>query len=90
MDDIVDVTGKNVLQDEVESLDLDDEFKVEVWSVSQAHKWPFQPLFDTSRQELGPLMQITSFGEYPKYAVGEIRTQGKAPMVHQIRGDGNC
>ena len=35
-------------------------------------------------------MQITSFGEYTKYAVGGICTQGKAPTVHQIRGSGNC
>ena len=35
-------------------------------------------------------MQITSFGQYPKYAVGGLCTQGKAPTVHQIRGDGNC
>ena len=41
MDDILDVTAKSVLQDEVESLDLDDEFKVEVWSVSKAQNWPF-------------------------------------------------
>ena len=37
----LDVTGKSVLQDEVESLDSDDEFKVEVWSVSKAQNWPF-------------------------------------------------
>ena len=35
-------------------------------------------------------MQITSFGQYPKYAVGGICTQGKAPRVHQIREDGYC
>ena len=41
MDDILDVTGKSVLQDKVESLDSDDEFKVEVWSVSNAQNCPF-------------------------------------------------
>ena len=90
VDDILDVTGESVLQDELESLDSDDEFTVEVWSVSKAQNWPFRPLSDTSRQEVGPLVQITSFGQYPKYAVGGLCTQGKAPTVHQIRGDGNC
>ena len=84
------LTANSVLQDEVESLDLGDEFKVEVWSVSKAQNCPFRPLSDTSRQEVGPLVQITSFGEYPKYAVGGICTQGKAPKVHKIMGDGNC
>ena len=41
VDDILDVTGENVLQDELESLDSDDEFTVEVWSVSKAQNWPF-------------------------------------------------
>ena len=90
VDGILDVTGESVLQDELESLDSDDEFTVEVWSASKAQNWPFKPLSDTSRQEVGPLVQITSFGQYPKYAVGGICTQGKAPTVHQIRGDGNC
>ena len=35
-------------------------------------------------------MQITRFGQYPKYAVGGLCTQGKAPTVHKIKGDGNC
>ena len=41
VDDILDVTGESVLQDELESLDSDDEFTVEVWSVSKAQNWPF-------------------------------------------------
>ena len=90
VDDILDVTGESVIQDELESLDSDDKFTVQVWSVSKAQNWPFRPLSDTSRQEGGPLVQITSFGQYPKYAVGGICTQGKAPTVNQIRGDGNC
>ena len=90
VDDILDVTGESVIQDELESLDSDDEFTVEVWSVRKAQNWPFQPLSDTSRQEVGPLVQITSFGQYPKYAVGGLCTQGKAPTVHKIKGDGNC
>ena len=90
VDDILDVTGESVIQDELESLDSDDEFTVEVWSVRKAQNWPFRPLSDTSRQEVGPLVQITSFGQYPKYAVGGLCTQGKAPTVHKIKGDGNC
>ena len=56
VDDILDVTGQSVTQDELESLDSDDEFTVEVWSVRKAQNWPFQPLSDTSRQEVGPLV----------------------------------
>ena len=41
VDDILDVTGESVLQDELESLDSDDEFTVEVWSVRKAQNWPF-------------------------------------------------
>ena len=41
VDDILDVNGESVLQDELESLDSDDEFTVEVWSVSKAQNWPF-------------------------------------------------
>ena len=51
VDDILDVTGESVLQDELESLDSDDEFTVEVWSASKAQNWPFKPLSDTSRQD---------------------------------------
>ena len=41
VDDILDVTGESVIQDELESLDSDDEFTVEVWSVRKAQNWPF-------------------------------------------------
>ena len=41
VDDILDVTGESVLQDELESLDSDDKFTVEVRSVSKAQNWPF-------------------------------------------------
>ena len=41
VDDILDVTGESVIQDELESLDSDDKFTVEVWSVRKAQNWPF-------------------------------------------------
>ena len=74
----------------LESLDSDDEFNVEVWRVSKAQNWPFRPLSESSRQEVGPLVQITNFGQYPKYVLDGTCTQGKAPISAKIRGDGNC
>ena len=62
VDNILDVTSETVPQDELESLDSDDEFNVKVWSVSKAQNWPFTPLSESSRQEVGPLVQITNFG----------------------------
>ena len=38
VDDILDVTGESVIQDELESLDSDDKFTVEVWSVRHPGK----------------------------------------------------
>ena len=90
VDNILDVTSETVPQDELESLDSDDEFNVEVWSVSKAQNWPFRPLSESSRQEVGPLVQITNFGQYPKYVLGGTCTQGKAPISAKIKGDGNC
>ena len=78
VDNILNVTSETVPQDELESLDSDDKFNVEVWSMSKAQNWPFRPLSESSRQEVGPLVQITNFGQYPKYVLGGTCTQGKA------------
>ena len=77
-------------QDEVESLDSNDKFNVEVWSVSKAQNWPFRPLSESSRQEVGSLVQITNFGQYPKYVLDGTCTHCKAPISAKIKGDGNC
>ena len=40
---------------------------------------------------MGPLVQITSFcASIQSMQVGGTCTQGKAPNVHKIKGDGNC
>ena len=44
VDDILDSTCEMEDVQSVQSLDWDDEFNVEVWSVSKAQNWPFRPL----------------------------------------------
>ena len=39
VDDILDVTGESVIQDELESLDSDDDFTVEVLDSIQSMQW---------------------------------------------------
>ena len=63
VDNILDIISETVPQDELESLDSDDEFNVEVWSVSKAQNWPFRPLSKSSSQEVGPLVHISNFGQ---------------------------
>ena len=90
VDDILDSTCEMEDVQSVQSLDSDDEFNVEVWSVSKAQNWPFRPLTESSWQEVGPLVQINSFAAYPKFVLGGMCTQGRAPTSKKIKGDGNC
>ena len=68
----------------------DNEFNVLCMGTSGSHDWPFNPITESSREELGPLVQITKFGPYPNYVTGGRCKQGKIPVRERIRGDGNC
>ena len=55
VDNILDVTSETVPQDEVESLDSDDKFNIEVGSVSKVQNWPFRPLSESFQAESWPI-----------------------------------
>ena len=94
VDDILDITveGEDLGSDMgmTEILDSDDEFSMELWSETKALNWPFNPLIESSHQTVGPLVQVTRFGDYPKYVLGGMCTQGRPPLSRRIKGDGNC
>ena len=94
VDDILDITveGEDLGSDmeTTEILDSDDEFSMEAWSETKALNWPFNPLTESSCQTVGPLVQVTRFGDYPKYVLGGMCTQGRPPLSRRIKGDGNC
>ena len=68
----------------------DDEFNVICLGTSGSRDWPFNPITENSREELGPLVHITKFGPYPNYVTGGRCKQGKIPARERIRDDGNC
>ena len=79
----------NMTQSEI--LSSDDEFSMLCVEEKGPSNWPFSPITNASRQELGPLVQITQFYRYPEYVIGGQCVQGKAPSLRMpIYGDGNC
>ena len=68
----------------------DDKFNVICLGTSGSHDWPFNPITESSREELGLLVQITKFGSYPNDVTGGRCKQGKILVRERIRGDGNC
>ena len=74
VDNILDITveGEDFGSDMemTEILDSDDEFSMETWSETKVLNWPFNPLTESSHQTVGPLVQVTRFGDYPKYVLG--------------------
>ena len=74
-----------------EILSSDDEFSMLCVKERGPSNWPFSPITNASRQELGPLVQITQFYAYPEYVLSGQCVQGKDPeVINPIYGDGNC
>ena len=85
VEDFLDTSTCNVLE-----VSSDDEFNVVCLGTASSCDWPFNPITESSREELGPLVQITKFGpSYSSYVTGGKYVQGKIPMRERIMGDGN-
>ena len=65
VEDFLDISTCNVLE-----VSSDNEFNVVCLGTASSHDWPFNPITESSREELGPLVQITKFGPYPNYVTG--------------------
>ena len=84
VDDMLDITQSEILSS-------DDEFSKLCVEERGPSDWPFSPITNASKQELGPLVQITQFYAYPQYVLSGQCVQGKAQeIINPIYGDGNC
>ena len=84
VEDMLDMTQSEVLSS-------DDEFSMVCVEETPPSNWQFSPITNASRQQLGPLVQITQFYKYPDYVTGDECVQGKVPSaIRHIYGDGNC